>query len=106
MELDDLAPLDRRERQPAEGWQDVIVEYAADTPLGPRLEPHRDMLFEISLGQVGHRRAAVEPGRQRQGPEELIATSAPQRISRRHWPGMRMLVEGMVSIPVQVACIG
>ena len=62
-----MAPLDRLERQPAEGRQDVIVEHAANPQLRPRLEPHRDMLFEIALGQVGHRRIAVEPGGERQG---------------------------------------
>ena len=62
VELDDMAALDGLERQPAEGRQDVAVEQNADTPLSLRLEPHRDMLFEIALRKVGHRRTAVEPG--------------------------------------------
>ena len=67
VELDDMAALDGLERQPAEGRQDVAVEQNADTPLSLRLEPHRDMLFEIALGKIGHRGTAVEPGGERQG---------------------------------------
>ena len=67
VELDDMAALDGLERQPAEGRQDVVVEHAENPQLRPRLEPHRGMLFEIAFGKVGHRRAAVEPGGERQG---------------------------------------
>ena len=46
--------------------QHVIVCDAADTPLGRRIEAHRDMLLEIAPGQIGHCRATFEPGDRRQ----------------------------------------
>ena len=67
VELDDTGSLQRRCRDLAECRQDVAVEQTADTHLRSRFQPHRDVLFEIATDQIGHRWAAVEPDRERQG---------------------------------------
>ena len=76
VELDDTGSLQRRHRDPAEDREDVAVEQTADPHLRSRFQPHRDMLFEIAPGQVGHGRAAVEPGGERQGHRFLARLDA------------------------------
>ena len=55
------------DRQFAERRHDVAVDDAAGRPLRLRLAADSDMLFEIAVGQVGHRRAACVLRRERKG---------------------------------------
>ena len=57
----------RGDRQFAERRHDVAVDDAAGRPLRLRLAADSDMLLEIAVGQVGHRRAACVLRRERKG---------------------------------------
>ena len=67
VQLHDVPAFHRGQRQPAERRHDMAIDDAAGGPRGLRLAADRDMLFEIAPCQVGHRRAAGEPRRERQG---------------------------------------
>ena len=76
LQIDGLSPLDCDERHLAECGEDVAAEHAADLPLRVRLQPHLDMLFQLARCEVGHGRAAVNPGGKRQGHRLLARLDA------------------------------
>ena len=93
--LRDLRALDRRERQLAQGGQDVLADRGAGRLEGFRLAAHCGVFREIPPGEFGHRRPAggllrlercliarLDPGDESWPPSGAPARHGPPRTGR------------------------